>query len=116
MLRGSPAAVDVALHGGNAAPFAGALTSLATNVALPAELLGTVSAGNTVPGEFPMLLADLGSADAPLTCPQRAAQAAEMMADDSRSGLAQSAADAEPTAAEARRPTASPAPLPLKTD
>jgi Sir2 family len=54
----SPAAVDAALHGGYPAPLADALTSLARNAALPAELLEAVPAGTTVLGEFPVLLAE----------------------------------------------------------
>jgi NAD-dependent deacetylase len=54
----SPAAVDAALTGGHPAPLAAALVSLATNAALPAELLDAVPAGTTVLGEFPALLAE----------------------------------------------------------
>ena len=54
----SPVAVDVALSGGYPAPLAEALTSLAQNSALPAELLEAVPAGSTVLGEFPVLLAE----------------------------------------------------------
>jgi len=54
----SPAAVDVALHSGYPAPLADALTALAANAALPAELLAAVPPGTTVLGEFPVLLAE----------------------------------------------------------
>ena len=54
----SPVAVDVALSGGYPAPLAEALTSLARNASLPAELLEAIPAGNTVLGEFPVLLAE----------------------------------------------------------
>jgi hypothetical protein len=54
----SPAAVDGAVGGGHPAPLAAALTSLATSVPLPAELLDVVPAGTTVLGEFPVLLAE----------------------------------------------------------
>lgn len=54
----SPAAVGVALQGGYPAPLADALTSLAENAALPAELLDTVPRGRTELGEFPVLLAE----------------------------------------------------------
>jgi NAD-dependent SIR2 family protein deacetylase len=54
----SPVAVDVALTGGYPAPLAEALTCLAQNAALPAELLEAIPAGNTVLGEFPVLLAE----------------------------------------------------------
>jgi hypothetical protein len=54
----SPVAVDVALTGGYPAPLAEALTCLAQNAALPAELLDAIPAGNTVLGEFPVLLAE----------------------------------------------------------
>ena len=54
----SPVAVDVALSGGYPAPLAEALTSLAQNAALPAELLEAIPAGTTVLGEFPVLLAE----------------------------------------------------------
>jgi NAD-dependent deacetylase len=54
----SPAAVDAALNGGYPAPLAAALTSLARNVPLPAELLDAVPAGETVLGEFPVVLAE----------------------------------------------------------
>ncbi len=54
----SPVAVDVALSGGHPAPLAEALTSLARNAALPAELLEAIPAGTTVLGEFPVLLAE----------------------------------------------------------
>jgi NAD-dependent SIR2 family protein deacetylase len=54
----SPAAVDAAVNGGYPAPLAAALTSLATNVPLPAELLDAVPAGGTVLGEFPVVLAE----------------------------------------------------------
>ncbi|MFC4587229.1 SIR2 family NAD-dependent protein deacylase [Sphaerisporangium corydalis] len=53
----SPTAVGVALSGGHPAPLAEALTSLARNAALPAELLDSVPPGTTVLGEFPVLLA-----------------------------------------------------------
>jgi NAD-dependent SIR2 family protein deacetylase len=53
----SPAAVEVALVGGNPAPLAAALVSLARTAALPAELLDLIPAGTTVLGEFPVLLA-----------------------------------------------------------
>jgi len=52
----SPSAVGVALSGGHPAALAEALTSLAKNAALPAELLEAVPAGTTVLGEFPVLL------------------------------------------------------------
>ncbi len=52
----SPAAVDVALSSGHPAALAEALTSLAENAALPAELLDAIPAGTTVLGEFPVLL------------------------------------------------------------
>ena len=59
MLPGlSPVAVDVALSGGYPAPLAEALTCLAQNAALPAELLEAIPAGTTVLGEFPVLLAE----------------------------------------------------------
>ncbi len=54
----SPVAVDVALSGGYPAPLAEALTTLAQNAALPAELLEAIPAGTTVLGEFPVLLAE----------------------------------------------------------
>ena len=54
----SPVAVDVALSDGYPAPLAEALTSLAQNAALPAELLEAIPAGTTVLGEFPVLLAE----------------------------------------------------------
>ena len=54
----SPVAVDVALTGGYPVPLAEALTSLARNAALPAELLEAIPAGTTVLGEFPVLLAE----------------------------------------------------------
>jgi len=54
----SPVAVDVALSGGHPAPLAEALTTLAQNAALPAELLEAIPAGTTVLGEFPVLLAE----------------------------------------------------------
>lgn len=54
----SPVAVDVALSGGYPAPLAEALTCLAQNAALPAELLEAIPAGTTVLGEFPVLLAE----------------------------------------------------------
>ncbi len=54
----SPVAVDVALTGGYPAPLAEALTTLAQNAALPAELLEAIPAGTTVLGEFPVLLAE----------------------------------------------------------
>jgi NAD-dependent SIR2 family protein deacetylase len=54
----SPVAVDVALSGGYPAPLTEALTSLARNAALPAELLDSIPAGSTVLGEFPVLLAE----------------------------------------------------------
>jgi NAD-dependent SIR2 family protein deacetylase len=54
----SPVAVDVALSGGHPAPLAEALTCLARNAALPAELLEAIPAGTTVLGEFPVLLAE----------------------------------------------------------
>jgi hypothetical protein len=54
----SPAAVGVALQGGYPGPLAEALTSLAENAALPAELLDTVPRGRTELGEFPVLLAE----------------------------------------------------------
>jgi hypothetical protein len=54
----SPVAVDVALSGGYPAPLAEALTCLARNAALPAELLEAIPAGTTVLGEFPVLLAE----------------------------------------------------------
>ncbi len=54
----SPVAVDVALGGGYPAPLAEALTALARNAALPAELLEAIPAGTTVLGEFPVLLAE----------------------------------------------------------
>ena len=54
----SPVAVDVALSGGYPAPLAEALTTLAKNAALPAELLEAIPAGTTVLGEFPVLLAE----------------------------------------------------------
>jgi NAD-dependent deacetylase len=54
----SPAAVAVALSGGYPAPLVAALTSLAENAALPAELLQAIPAGTTVLGEFPVLLAE----------------------------------------------------------
>jgi NAD-dependent deacetylase len=54
----SPAAVDVAVGGGYPGPLADALTALAGNAALPAELLAAVPAGTTVLGEFPVLLAE----------------------------------------------------------
>jgi NAD-dependent deacetylase len=53
----SPAAVDAAVHGGYPEPLADALTSLASNAALPADLLEAIPAGTTVLGEFPVLLA-----------------------------------------------------------
>jgi hypothetical protein len=53
----SPTAVDVALTSGHPAPLAEALTSLAKNAALPAELLDAIPAGTMVLGEFPVLLA-----------------------------------------------------------
>ncbi len=53
----SPAAVDAAVHGGYPEPLADALTSLAHNAALPADLLEAIPAGATVLGEFPVLLA-----------------------------------------------------------
>jgi len=54
----SPAAVDAAIGGGYPAPLAEALTSLARNAALPAELLEAIPAGTTLLGEFPVLLAE----------------------------------------------------------
>jgi hypothetical protein len=54
----SPVAVDVALSGGYPAPLAEALTTLAKNAALPAELLDAIPAGTTLLGEFPVLLAE----------------------------------------------------------
>ena len=54
----SPVAVDVALSGGYPAPLAEALTTLAKNAALPAELLEAIPAGTTLLGEFPVLLAE----------------------------------------------------------
>ena len=54
----SPVAVDVALSGGHPAPLAEALTALAQNAALPAELLEAIPAGTTLLGEFPVLLAE----------------------------------------------------------
>jgi NAD-dependent deacetylase len=53
----SPAAVEVALHGGYPAPLADALTALTRTAALPADLLEAVPSGTTVLGEFPVLLA-----------------------------------------------------------
>lgn len=53
----SPVAVDAALSCEYPAPLAEALTSLAGNAALPAELLEAIPAGATVLGEFPVLLA-----------------------------------------------------------
>jgi NAD-dependent SIR2 family protein deacetylase len=54
----SPVAVDVAVTGGYPAPLAEALTCLARSAALPAELLDAIPPGNTVLGEFPVLLAE----------------------------------------------------------
>ena len=54
----SPVAIDVALSGGYPEPLAEALTWLARNAALPAELLDAIPAGTTVLGEFPVLLAE----------------------------------------------------------
>jgi hypothetical protein len=54
----SPVAVGVALSGGYPAPLAEALTTLAKNAALPAELLDAIPAGTTLLGEFPVLLAE----------------------------------------------------------
>ena len=54
----SPVAVDVALSSGYPEPLAEALTWLARNAALPAELLDAIPAGTTVLGEFPVLLAE----------------------------------------------------------
>ncbi len=53
----SPAAVAAAVQGSHPEPLAAALTSLARNAALPADLLETIPSGTTVLGEFPILLA-----------------------------------------------------------
>lgn len=54
----SPAAVAAAVQGDHPGPLADALTSLARNAALPADLLESIPAGTTVLGEFPVLLAE----------------------------------------------------------
>ena len=54
----SPAAVAAAVRGDHPEPLAAALTSLARNAALPADLLAAIPAGTTVLGEFPILLAE----------------------------------------------------------
>jgi len=54
----SPAAVAAAVSGDHPQPLADALTSLARNAALPADLLEAIPAGTTVLGEFPILLAE----------------------------------------------------------
>jgi NAD-dependent deacetylase len=54
----SPAAVAAAIQGDHPEPLAAALTSLARNAALPADLLEAIPAGTTVLGEFPILLAE----------------------------------------------------------